>query len=141
MGSLVGGHASALPKWLGNEARHISSAAPACILLYFRPPTLFFSLLKPPTFPGLCPAGPSSLPILKLHRVLLLEDSLVLSFPQLGYTCPAHVPQSPLDLHVISSTRLGLRQGLMYCCGPGTRYQAWNTASAPHRKVACWSGE
>lgn len=81
MGSLVGGHASPLPRWPGNEARHLSSAAVAHFLPGSQPPTLVSSLLEQPTFPGLCPAGPSSLPILKLHRRLLLEACQDLSFP------------------------------------------------------------
>lgn len=81
MGSLIGGHASHLPKLPGNEAHRLSSAAVAHLLPGSQPPTPFSSLLEPPTFPGICPAGPSSLPILKLHRLLLLEASQALSFP------------------------------------------------------------
>ena len=39
MGSLVGGHASPLPRWPGNEARHLSSAAVAHFLPGSQPPS------------------------------------------------------------------------------------------------------
>lgn len=91
MGSLIGGHASHLPKLPGNEACHLSSAAVAHLLPTSQAPTPFSSLLEPPTFPGICPAGPSSLPILKLHRLLLLEASQALSFPSVG-SCASDPP-------------------------------------------------
>ena len=62
-GSLVGGHASPLPKWPGNEARHLSSAAVAHFLPGSQPPTLVSSLLEPPT----CWPLPSR-PFLTTHR-------------------------------------------------------------------------